>query len=179
MITCAEIPKLTYVPSNPVCMDLSEIKAILEHWADDYGLNLNPDFQRGHVWTEVQQIKFIEYLIRGGTTPPLLFNSPDYGGNRSKKSDLSEEIVIVDGLQRLTACQKFVAGELKVFGGYSVNDFEDKESMLRRICITYLVNHLQTRKDVLTWYLEMNEGHIAHSEEELNRVKGLLENDET
>lgn len=27
------------------------------------GLVLNPDFQRGHVWTEEQQIKFVEYLF--------------------------------------------------------------------------------------------------------------------
>jgi len=40
--------------------------------------------------------------------------------------------------------------------------------------VKFSVNRLQTRKDLLTWYLEMNEGHIAHSQEELDRVKQLL-----
>lgn len=176
MIEWEKIPKLTYVPSSPSHMDLKYMHEVLEHWAGDYGLNLDPDFQRGHVWTEGQQIKFVEYILRGGNTPPLLFNSPAYGGSITKRVDLSEEIVIVDGLQRLTACQKFVAGELEVFGGYTVNDFIDKNSMLRRTCITYVVNHLQTRKEVLRWYLEMNEGHIAHSSEELERIRGLIIN---
>ena len=29
---------------------------------EEMGLELNPDFQRGHVWTEQQQIAFLEYL---------------------------------------------------------------------------------------------------------------------
>ena len=32
------------------------------------GLQFNPDFQRGHVWTEGQQIAFMEFLLKGGKT---------------------------------------------------------------------------------------------------------------
>jgi hypothetical protein len=38
-----------------------------EGWLDRYvamGLQLNPEFQRGNVWTEEQQIKYIEYRLR-------------------------------------------------------------------------------------------------------------------
>lgn len=30
------------------------------------GLDLDPDFQRGHVWTRDQQVAYVEYMLRGG-----------------------------------------------------------------------------------------------------------------
>lgn len=32
------------------------------------GLELNPDFQRGHCWTEKQQIAYVEHVLRGGSS---------------------------------------------------------------------------------------------------------------
>ena len=40
--------------------------------------------------------------------------------------------------------------------------------------IKFNVNNLQTREELLTWYLEMNTGGTPHSDEEIERVKGLL-----
>jgi uncharacterized protein with ParB-like and HNH nuclease domain len=30
---------------------------------EEYGLIYNPDFQRGYVWNEQQQIKYVEYIL--------------------------------------------------------------------------------------------------------------------
>lgn len=41
----------------------------INSWMKDQlaaGLDLNPDFQRGHVWTLEQRSRFVEYLLRGG-----------------------------------------------------------------------------------------------------------------
>lgn len=35
----------------------------IQEYIDEQGLILNPDFQRGHVWTEEQQEKYIEYVL--------------------------------------------------------------------------------------------------------------------
>lgn len=40
--------------------------------------------------------------------------------------------------------------------------------------ITIHVNDLQTEKDVLQWYVEMNEGGTPHTEEEIQRVKDMI-----
>ena len=37
------------------------------------GLVLNPDFQRGHVWTEEQQTAYIEYLLMGGMSGRTIY----------------------------------------------------------------------------------------------------------
>lgn len=84
-------------------------------------------------------------------------------------------MVCVDGLQRLIALRRFLNNELKVFG-FLLKDFEDKDNMLRRIgLLRFNINNLQTREEVLQWYLDFNTGGTVHSQEEIDRVKKLLE----
>ena len=169
-----DVKQLTYV-SGPTYNDLSGLKSMFERWEKTYGLNLDPDFQRGHVWTEAQQVKFVEFIVRGGKFPPVMFNSPVFGGhNKPKNCDLPDEITLVDGKQRLTAITKFINNELQIFDGMYLKDFEDAELFLRRADFLYTVNKIATRKELITWYLEINEGQVAHTPEELARVRSLI-----
>lgn len=171
----ADIPQLIHV-NQAVSWDLDAIKPTLARFKENYGLDLNPEFQRGHVWYHVTKVKFLEYILRGGIVPPIRFNSPAFGGNTQEKhSDLSEDVVLVDGKQRLSAILEFVDGKIAVFGNNYLKDFDNPRLLLRRCCLTYQVNKLQTKNELIQWYLEMNEGQIAHTPEELNRVRGLLE----
>lgn len=134
------------------------------------GLELNPDFQRGHVWTEEQQVAFIEYLLRKGRSGMVVYlNHPLWQTGRMAEPG---DFVCVDGLQRITACLRFVRNEIKAFGKY-LSEYEDKPSDL--VGLKFNINELQTREEVLTWYLESNSGGTVHSQEELNRVRVLLE----
>lgn len=131
------------------------------------GLDLKPDFQRGHVWTEEQQISYVEYRLRGGEMSGrhIFFNHPGWMKN------WKGTFVIVDGLQRLTAARRFMQNEIKAFGSY-FNEYEDG---LRLINVDFIVcvNTLKTRAAVLRWYLEMNAGGTPHSAEEIARVTEL------
>jgi len=69
---------------------------------------------------------------------------------------------------------RFMNNEIKVFGSY-LNDFEDK--LPRDIDLLFNVNNLKTRKEVLQWYIEFNSAGTPHTDEEINRVKMLLENE--
>ncbi|MCP4427239.1 MAG: hypothetical protein GY803_22350 [Chloroflexi bacterium] len=33
---------------------------------DDMGVDISPDYQRGHVWTREQQTKYVEHILRNG-----------------------------------------------------------------------------------------------------------------
>ena len=65
-----DIPQFTRQPSYRV----SEGWDSIEDWITRQSvkdscrqiLNLDPDFQRAHVWTETQQIRYIEYILQGG-----------------------------------------------------------------------------------------------------------------
>lgn len=162
--------------SYQVDVGLMYLENTLRDYTEDYGLELNPDFQRGAVWTEAQQIAFVEYFLRGGTSSKIIyFNCGLFGGRSSGRGvdDFCKKIVCVDGLQRLTALRKFIANELPVFGHY-LNEFEDARVILRGSSIKFNVNNLKTRKEVIKWYLDLNTGGTVHSDEEINRVKELL-----
>lgn len=170
----AEIPQFTSDGSYQICVHLNYLERTLQGFEEDYGLELNPDFQRGHVWTEKQQIAWLEFFFKGGKTSRVIyFNSPEFRKCSSEDRDLPPTILCVDGLQRLTALRRFINNEIPIFGCY-LDDFEDKTVEMRKEYIEFNVNSLQTRREVLQWYLDMNTGGTVHSDEEIRRVKALL-----
>ncbi|MBR0312818.1 MAG: DUF262 domain-containing protein [Oscillospiraceae bacterium] len=167
-MTFDEIPRFTKQASWRADMDIETLVKRIEVWVDEYGLQLNPDFQRGHVWTEEQQIAFVEFIPRGGMTGrDLYFNHPGW------MVDFEGEFVCVDGLQRITALQRFANNEIKPFGQY-FREFGGRLNLLHHY-MTAHINNLKTRKEVLRWYIEMNEGGTPHSKEEIARVRTLME----
>ena len=148
----------------------------LQSWIDEEPeLQLNPDFQRGHVWSEPQQIAFVEFILRGGKSGrDLYFNYPSWSS--SVKDGGYDEFVCVDGLQRITAITKFFNNELPAFG-HKLEDFEDKPRMIMTR-FTIHINELKSKKEVLKWYLGMNSGGTVHSEEEIMRVSDMLRREE-
>lgn len=144
----------------------------LDKWINEEGLQLNPDFQRGHVWTEQQQVKFLEFILQGGKTGrTLYFNNPHWHGVKAETG--YSDFVCVDGLQRITAIQRFMKNEIRVFG-LLYSDFEGGTDLVRH-SMKINVNDLKTKREVLQWYIQMNAGGTPHSEEEIQRVKKLME----
>jgi len=135
-------------------------------------LQMNPDFQRGHVWNQRQQISYVEFLLREGIfARDIYFNHPGWMYN------FEGEFVCVDGLQRVTAVQLFSRNQLPVFGGYFKDDIDRIPVM--NITLIFHVNNLKTREEVLQWYIEFNSGGTIHTEEELAKVKLLLEKEKS
>lgn len=148
------------------------IKAIDGFEADgNHKLQMNPDFQRGHVWTEDQQIAYIEYILRGGKSGlSFYFNMPSWRTRHGIQG--YDDFVCVDGLQRTTAIRKFLDNELMVFGQY-YKDFDGKLGRTE-FPVDMYINDLKTKADVLTWYIQMNAGGTPHSKEEIEKVQRLL-----
>lgn len=143
------------------------LEKILEDWNNRGQLELLPDFQRGHVWDNRKQIKYIEYGLRGGLSgKDIYFNCSTW------MSSFSTPIQLVDGLQRITAVRRFLNNEIKAFDLY-YKEYEDDLSF--EISFVFHVNNLPTRVKVLKWYIELNEGGVVHTKKELDRVKSLLQ----
>lgn len=131
-------------------------------------LDLNPDFQRAHVWTPEQQTAYVEYILQGGTSGrELYFNCAGW------MKDFSGPYVIVDGKQRLEAVRRFLRGEIPAFG-HSRDEYSDDPNMLVAT-FSWNIAALQTRAEVLRWYLNFNAGGTVHTDAELARVRALLE----
>ncbi|WPS85553.1 DUF262 domain-containing protein (plasmid) [Brevibacillus halotolerans] len=165
----SDIPQFTS-PGNWEChYSLVSFVRFIEEAEKEEGLQMNPDFQRGHVWTEEQQVKYIEFLLRGGKTARKIYlNNSNWNNTNDTPSE--KLYVCVDGLQRATAIRRFVNNEIRVFG-LLFREFEGNP----RKGVFININDLKTRKEVLQWYIEMNSGGTFHSEQEINRAKELLE----
>lgn len=136
------------------------------------GLDLTPDFQRGHVWTTDQRSRYVEYLLRGGEGGKILsFNHPGWSG---RNGDMYKgPYQMLDGLQRLTSARMFMSNELPAFGR-RLREYDNPAPLYSRVGLKWRIYELQTRREVLQYYLDMNAGGTPHSEKEIARVRKLL-----
>lgn len=163
------IPKLIPTGDYKINVRLSHLKHTINDFIEEDELDLNPDFQRCHVWTRQQQVKFVEFILQGGRCPAIYFN----------ENDEYKNMVIVDGKQRLTALLSFLNNEFTVFKnldkdniGYYSNEFE-----VLGTNIEIMINNLPTKEKVLEWYLQINKGQVAHTKEEIEKVEIMLKNE--
>jgi hypothetical protein len=187
----SDIPMMTrcgsYEPSHDLRFLESTIKTYTTGEPVHGNLDLNPDFQRGHVWTTQQRIAFMEFFLRGGMTGRVIYlNCPNWGTFEHIPKGGYRDFVIVDGLQRLTTLLMFVRGQLPVFGGVYVlpagtdpepgkEYFTEPMRMMGASGnLKININNLKTKDAVLRWYLEMNEGGTPHTRAELDKVRGML-----
>lgn len=167
-----EIPQFTRPGGYEVDYPLPNLVIWVEQSIREEGLQMEPDFQRGHVWTEAQQIAFIEFLLRGGRSGRVLYlNNPSW--RIQVESGAYNDFVCVDGLQRYTAIRRFIQNEIQVFGSY-YKEYTDQLSIsLNTMRVN--INTLPTKAAVLRWYLEMNAGGTPHDVSELSRVRAMLD----
>lgn len=166
-----DIRKLTLPGNYDVNYALTSLPRFILEQQEEAGLQLNPDFQRGHVWSETQQIAFVEFLLRDGRSGrDLYFNCPSW--MRAVKPGAYNDFVCVDGLQRITAISRFIGNEIQAFGSY-FSEYSDPR-MLVGNTMRININNLDSKEKVLRWYLEMNSGGTPHSENEIKRVSEML-----
>lgn len=149
---------------------------------EDVLLELNPEFQRGHVWKLNQQIAFVENLLRGiDINKTIRFN--DLTTKRYDDADeiLQNKIICIDGLQRLTAIIDFVDGKFKVFDGrLSYDDIlnhPDKASMrniFQHSLLQFEFLKITSYKEVLEYYIDLNFGGVAHTPADIQIAKDIL-----
>ncbi|UJJ60618.1 DUF262 domain-containing protein [Rhodanobacter denitrificans] len=168
------------VASYAVDYSWSLVERMLVWLAEGSGaaVELNPDFQRGHVWTESQQQAFIENALRGVIDQAgfaIRFNAPAWESD--PVGDLDPTVQCMDGLQRLTAVRRFIAGAVRPFG---LHVDQLKGSPFRvagassQFRFRVMVYTFQWRADLLQHYLDLNAGGTPHSREELERVRAAL-----
>lgn len=168
-----DIPPLTPWGNYAVDVPWGQLESFLADLASPHGLDLDPDFQRGHVWTQAQQVRYVEFVLRGGRSGrELLFNQPNFQSGGRKGCPVQ----IVDGKQRLQAVRAFLSDGIPAFGTLR-SGYTDAMTMTGPR-FTVVVNNLETRAAVLRWYLELNAGGTPHAPEEIERVRRLLAEEE-
>lgn len=171
MNTFSDIPQFptSYYTVN---VDLQDLQAALDRWNEgrpqgNY-LILNPEWQRGHVWTRAQQISFMEYFLKGGG-----FGRNLYFNCSSWMDNFNTPIYCLDGLQRITAALAFMNGEIPVFG----KKLSEWGGSLRTVRNNFILNmfKLKSKKELLKVYLDFNSGGTPHDPKEIKRIQEMME----
>jgi len=166
------IPQLTRMANYRTTVDWRYLEEHIDHWKERGDgtiaeLDLEPDFQRLHVWTPEQQTKYVEHILSGGMSGrDLHFNCNGW------MNTWKGPFVIVDGKQRLEAARAFIRGEVPIFGGHYFKDIEGR--LPHQANFLMCVNDLKTRAEVIKWYLEMNTGGTPHTQDEIAKAQALL-----
>ena len=80
-----------------------------------------------------------------------------------------------DGKQRITAARLFLNGQIRTFGRY-IHEYRDRLPFTAQL--QFSVNELQTRRETLKCYLEINESNVAHTPDALEHVRRLLQQEQ-
>ena len=170
------IPDAHYTVNHP----WSYLREFIERQKQEFNIDLDPDFQRGHVWTPEQRVAYIEFRLRGGRgSEEIKWNADTWTWRREKGCDLPQNtLILVDGKQRLTAVLDFMEDKFPVFcgrgEGFLASDITDLKNRWTSLDFVFRINNLQKRADLLQWYLELNAGGTPHAPEEIERVRQLL-----
>lgn len=92
-------------------MKIEEQKFKVENMAHNWTsrtLRVNPEYQRGLVWTPVQKQRLIDSVFRGYPLPSFYFRVTKHNGPDGKPTEVWE---IVDGQQRIEALAGYLRDE--------------------------------------------------------------------
>lgn len=156
------------MPSVPQTYTISDFI----EWNKKAQLKLDPEFQRGSVWTQPAKVFLIDTILNDLPIPQVYF--------RTKVDAATQTTVreVVDGQQRLRAILDFASGKLQLtnkapnFKGkrYSDLDIEDQEAFLNyKLPVVQLVN--ASDADVLEVFARLNSYSVKVTPAELRHAE--------
>lgn len=77
------------------------------------GMDINPPYQRGDVWTEEQRVALIYSFLSGTPIPAVIINDRTYGPWYRRGED-KYTYAVIDGKQRILTVIAWMSGELAV-----------------------------------------------------------------
>lgn len=127
-------------------------------------LVLNPDYQRGHVWTTEEQESYLLHVFSGEDS------GLDIWVNTYHESG---DVEVVDGKQRITAVIDFLNNKIQVNGMY----WSDFDETYLPDCYRFMWHRMKmkTKSEVISWYIKLNSTGKSHTDDEINMAKKLLD----
>lgn len=132
-----------------------------------FGVDMNPDYQRGLVWQLEDKQKLIDSIFKGVDIGKFVFIRRDYGS----ESHLYE---ILDGKQRLTAIMEFLEDRFKYNGFYYSELHPVDQSHIQGYSVSLAEVSNPTKEQIYRYFLRLNIGGKPMAQEQLDKVEKLL-----
>lgn len=135
-----------------------------------FGVDMNPEYQRDYVWDEENKIALIDSMFKGIDIGKFVFIVKDYD---TVNEPLFE---VLDGKQRMTTILDFFNDGFQYKGFY----FSELKPEDQRYLSRYTVSMAETKeelsnKEKYEYFLSLNISGVPQTEEQIKKVKKLLE----
>lgn len=159
--------KHTHMTRPPILLDVyrNSMLSSLMHKVQ-HGLDANPDYQRGYVWTDQDKHNFLESVFEGRELGRFLFVRNEY----------PQLDAILDGKQRLNCVCEFVESRIAYKGVYfhEMSRQDRRRVENRSVQFAELPGVNMTKAVLLEIFLQVNAAGVPQSEEHLTHVRELL-----
>lgn len=136
-----------------------------------FGVDMDPDYQRGYVWDDSDREYLIESIFQNVDIGKFVFVHLD--GDEWMKRGVSFEIL--DGKQRLNTLKMFYENRFSYKGKY----FNDLSPSDRRAFMEHNISYADvaspSKKDIYRYFLKLNRGGRQMDKAHLDYVESLCE----
>lgn len=135
-----------------------------------FGLNLDPYYQRGLVWTQEQNLALIDSIFKEVEIGRFLFIDLDWQGVGKHSYE------VVDGKQRLSAIFDYIENKFSYKGLYYKDLCKIDVRRFNSLSIVWGTLHSSTTKDeLLEVFVRLNTHGVAMDKNHLEKVKRLID----
>lgn len=134
-----------------------------------FGVDLEPDYQRGYVWEESDKVELIRSIFDGIEIGKFVFVSLPYSGVRTKFYE------ILDGKQRLSTIKDFRESKFK-FEGYFWHELSIKDRSFFENSMVSVgeVREGASKEFILNQFIRLNSFGKVMDTKHLERIKKML-----
>ena len=136
-----------------------------------FGVDFNPDYQRGSVWDDEDREKLLDSIFMGREIGRFVFKQLPF----TRTNNDGNYYEIVDGTQRMLTLLAFYENRFP-YKGVFYNDLsaQDKNWFMDASIGVAEIDQSVTRAEVLEIFLAMNEGGKPVAKEVLDHARELL-----
>jgi hypothetical protein len=169
----AAIPSMRRNEDIRISYQQRDVRALLSMYHTSSGLDLDPNYQRGHVWSDDQKVSLIDSIFR----------NVDIGKFTVIRRPFSEELdcyyEMLDGKQRTQALIEFYQDGFKYRGRYYSELHPFDRYHFKGYNISYAETEPLTRSQKYRYFLILNTAGTPMSEGHLDKVRDMLATETT
>lgn len=148
------------------CFVLGQIKGLF----DAGEIFINPEYQRGDIWTHTQQVELIKSIESRYSIGVLVLYKNERG-----------QYEILDGQQRLLSIKKYIEGDLEL-KSTGLTAYEDLSSKQKFLTDAYSIYYLKLKshdseskeEDIVQTFLRLQEGSPLNRAEKISAHRGVF-----
>jgi len=149
-----------------------DLSGILSLMTSSYGIDLDPDYQRGNVWNENQKVALIDSIFKNIDIGKFTIIKRKWGSNPNKpKTPFMYEML--DGKQRITTLFEFYMSRFKYKGMFFYQMNPRDRNHFKHYPISYAETEPLTDEQKYRYFLKLNTCGTPVDKNHLRKVREL------